>query len=202
MSLNPTQHDQPETDVNRQLDQLADPDHLLESQGDYLYNYALSRVKNRSLAEDLVQETLLKGIQSIGSFRGDAKIRTWLTSILKHEIASHFRRESRMQQRVLTNDHDFDLSSLLHPEVSNSEFASRVEKNEFWEMIEKCFRRLPKHLLSAFLAKTSNDESSIEELCEDFGISSSNFAVRMFRARLLLRKCVEDTWIKDESAES
>jgi RNA polymerase sigma-70 factor (ECF subfamily) len=38
--------------------------------GDYLFRYAMLRLRNRSVAEDLVQETFRGGLKSRGSFSG------------------------------------------------------------------------------------------------------------------------------------
>jgi DNA-directed RNA polymerase specialized sigma24 family protein len=43
----------------------ADPDRWVEDHGDCLYSYALIRVRNREVAEDLVQETLLAAMREM-----------------------------------------------------------------------------------------------------------------------------------------
>ena len=57
-----------------------------------LYRYARSRVGNRELAEDLVQDAFLAALQSRDRFQGRATVRTWLLSILRHKIVDHYRR--------------------------------------------------------------------------------------------------------------
>lgn len=49
----------------------------------YRYLYSLSH--DASLSEDLASEVFLKVVKSIGSFRGEADIKTWLFSIARHE---------------------------------------------------------------------------------------------------------------------
>lgn len=68
----------------------------LDNYGDYLYSYAFLKVKDRHIAEDMVQETLLAAIAAKNTFSGQSTIRTWLTGILKHKIVDHFRRQGRM----------------------------------------------------------------------------------------------------------
>ena len=63
-----------------------------DEHGDVLYRYARSRVGNRELAEDLVQDALLAALQSRDRFQGRATVRTWLLSILRHKIVDHYRR--------------------------------------------------------------------------------------------------------------
>jgi RNA polymerase sigma-70 factor (ECF subfamily) len=72
-----------------------DPTAWVDDHGDFLFRYAVARLRDDSIAEDVVQETLLSAIQSMGSYSGKASERTWLTSILKHKIIDHFRRSVR-----------------------------------------------------------------------------------------------------------
>ena len=57
----------------------ADPEQWLDAHGDALFAYAMMRVRNQALAEDLVQETLLAGITGLAGFGGKSSERTWLT---------------------------------------------------------------------------------------------------------------------------
>src|SRR3989338_7864805 len=75
----------------------ADPSTWVDQHGNVLYAYALTRLRNPSVAEDVVQETLLAALQSRERFAGQSSERTWLIGILKHKIADHFRRTSREQ---------------------------------------------------------------------------------------------------------
>ncbi len=46
------------------------PENWLNDYGDILYRYALIRVRSEATAEDLVQETLLAGLQAVDRFSG------------------------------------------------------------------------------------------------------------------------------------
>ena len=61
----------------------------------YLQSYALRKVNDRNLAEDLVQDTLLAALNSGSQFEGRSSMRTWLTGILKHKIVDTFRERLR-----------------------------------------------------------------------------------------------------------
>jgi len=50
--------------------------------------------------EDLVQETYLRATKAIGSYRGDAPVRSWLLSIARNVCADHVRQNQR-QRRIL-----------------------------------------------------------------------------------------------------
>jgi RNA polymerase sigma-70 factor (ECF subfamily) len=67
----------------------------VDRHGDYLFRYAMLRLRDRSAAEDLVQETFLAAIKDRSTFSGNSSEATWLVGILKHKIADHFRRQAR-----------------------------------------------------------------------------------------------------------
>jgi RNA polymerase sigma-70 factor (ECF subfamily) len=48
---------------------IADPETWVDQHGDYLYGYALSRMKDPTIAEDLVQETLLAALSAAARSR-------------------------------------------------------------------------------------------------------------------------------------
>ena len=74
---------------------LSDPRRWVELHGNYLFRYALIRVRNTTVAEDLVQETLLAAFQAKDRYTGESTERSWLTGILKHKVLDHFRQQSR-----------------------------------------------------------------------------------------------------------
>ena len=55
---------------------MPDPDLWVDEYGDYLYRFALSRVKDPSVAEELVQETFLAALRSQKNFQGRSSPRT------------------------------------------------------------------------------------------------------------------------------
>ena len=63
-----------------------DPSTWLERYGDILFRYAVARVRDEAVAEDLVQETLLAAIGAAETFKGRSTERTWLIGILRHKV--------------------------------------------------------------------------------------------------------------------
>src|SRR5438552_17591458 len=79
-------------------EQLIDPSTWVDEYGDYLLRYALSFVRDKQIAEDLVQETFLAALQSRSAFGGNSSERTWLVGILKHKAIDHYRKARRQNQ--------------------------------------------------------------------------------------------------------
>ena len=61
---------------------IENPESWVDNYGDFLYRFALARVKDVSIAEDLVQETFLAALRARENFKGQSAERTWLTAIL------------------------------------------------------------------------------------------------------------------------
>ncbi len=70
---------------------LSDPQRWVDSYGDFLYRFALVRVRDRDIAEELVQDTLLAALQGKEQFTGQSSESTWMVVILKHKMIDFFR---------------------------------------------------------------------------------------------------------------
>ena len=77
------------------LGQSPDPGRWLDDHGDYLFKYAVFRLRDDTAAEDAVQETFLAALRAYEKFEGRGSERTWLVGILKHKVVDHFRRAVR-----------------------------------------------------------------------------------------------------------
>ena len=60
-----------------------------------LYGYIYRMVTRREDAEDLLQETMVRAIEQIARFRGEARFKSWLFGIATHVSLDHLRRKKR-----------------------------------------------------------------------------------------------------------
>jgi len=63
----------------------------------YLLRLTLRQVSVKEDAEEIVQETFINCLKQLPLFRGEARLRTWMISILKHEIADYYRKKYAKQ---------------------------------------------------------------------------------------------------------
>jgi RNA polymerase sigma-70 factor, ECF subfamily len=197
--------------MNSENEKTFDPIKWVDNFGDYLYGFAYSRVRNEAAAEDLVQETLLSAIQSIKSFRENSSEKTWLCGILKHKIIDFYRKSSR---EVELTEEEADMSSYDYlfrdegiwkghwtaergPVVWNESPHGILEKSEFRGVFVGCLSELPERIANVFTLREV-DGYAAPEICEFLMISPSNFWVMMHRARLHLRRCVDNNWFSKE----
>ncbi len=185
--------------------QVPDPTAWLRDYGDYLYRYALTRLRDQSAAEDAVQETLLAALKAQQNFRGDSAIKTWLVGILKHKIIDHYRKTGKeklsesLEQTLSTEDSDYDDRGHWSVDVSYwSDPDKALQQDEFLNIYQQCIDALPGDQAKLFMLKESSDMSS-EELCKAMNISTTNnLWVIMSRTRKRLRDCLDKHWFNAE----
>jgi len=176
---------------------------------DYLYRYALLRLRDEARAEDVVQETLLAALQADNAFAGRSSVKTWLTGILKHKIIDVYRRQAR-ERPVELQEEDGD--TLTDEAFSGLYFEAGTEKEHwraapaiwanpeqsfeqkrFWEVFDQCAERLPKKAARVFSMRELMGMET-EDICQELGITSTNCWVLLYRARMNLRQCLETRW--------
>jgi RNA polymerase sigma-70 factor (ECF subfamily) len=65
---------------------------LLRQHYSFLYQYVLKVTMNKTRAEDITQETMLKAIEKIATFKNKAKFSTWLITIASRLVVDRVRR--------------------------------------------------------------------------------------------------------------
>lgn len=175
----------------------------LNAHGDYLYRFALARLRDPHQAEDAVQETMLAAIKN-NSFDGDSSARTWLTGILKHKIIDMQRKQIREQPLS-------DLIDLDASDTSMDDFFDQhghwLEKPQEWDKpdnalqqkqflttLSNCLDKLPTKLKALFMMRDVHEIEN-ENICKELEITPTNAWVMLYRARMGLRKCLELNWV-------
>ncbi|TDJ63241.1 MAG: sigma-70 family RNA polymerase sigma factor [Proteobacteria bacterium] len=180
------------------------PERWLDEHGDALYAYAMLRVHHSAAAEDLVQETLLAGIEGIAKFTGGSNTRTWLVSIMKHKIVDRVRKLHREQPLELdTVDEQawqsrFDESGhwLVKP-TDWGDPAATIENNALGTAIMQCIGQLPEKLRTLIVMREIDGFDS-RDLIEILNLSSaSNLWVMLSRGRDKLRSCLGKNWFEE-----
>lgn len=167
-----------------------------------LYGYALQRVRDSETAEELVQETFLAGLKNMEKFAERSSERTWLIGILRHKILDHFRQRSASSKAVFEETDEGHFVS-GHWSRKPSQWAcdpsTLSENQEFWGVFEECLGHLPDALAQAFVLREM-EQCQPAVVCESLSISASNLWIRLHRARLRLRECLENNWFEGDAS--
>ena len=179
------------------------PEIWIQDHGDYLLRYALLRLRNKQIAEDVVQETFLAALKGKDEFRGQASERTWLVGILKHKLTDYFRkssRESPVTDLVASEESAEDFFDRngkwkVEPGAWGDDPADVLEKKEFWKTFKECLAGLPKRLADVFSLREFEGLET-EEIRNLMGLSTTNLNVQLYRARLRLARCLNTNWFE------
>lgn len=182
---------------------LLNPDAWVDQHGDNLFRFALQRVGGKDIAEELVQETFLAAMRARDRFKGQSSEKTWLFGILKHKIIDHYRRrkharsDMNVEDLAETTDAFFSDNGKwrIQPASWDINPSEALEQREFMDAFYKCLSQMPQRLADAFVHREV-DGLSTEEICKVMDITASNCWVMLYRARMLLRRCIETNWTR------
>ena len=124
---------------------------------------------------DLFQEIVLQLWKSFPSFRGEAKITTWMYRIALNTAISGFRKHTR---NVKTED-----LREMHFNISD---GGSDEHEENFQRLQTAIRQLSE--IERAMIMMALEEVPYEEIAETIGITQNNVRVRMNRIREKLRK--------------
>lgn len=139
--------------------------------------FVQKRVGDRALAEDILQDAFVRGVEKFDSVRDTAV--GWFYRVLRNAITDHHRRAAVADRR-----HD--------SWVAESQ-ALDAPDEELRGVVCSCVGELADTLkpeYAAALRRVEIDGVSVKDYAEEAGISSNNAGVRVFRAREALRKQV------------
>ncbi|MBL4743695.1 MAG: sigma-70 family RNA polymerase sigma factor [Cycloclasticus sp.] len=139
---------------------------------DDLFRYALWRCRDKSMAEDLVQETCLRAWKSLDKLRDVSSSKAWLMTILRNE---HARLYTRYQPNMV--DMELDTVSLRDTDNDTSPEAFAL-KQALAELSEDYREPLLLQVVGGL---------SCEEIASVCNISKSATMTRLFRAKQKLR---------------
>lgn len=178
-----------------------DPETWVELYGDYLYRYALLRLRDHAAAQDAVQEALLAGVKGLSRFDGRVDVKYWLRGILKNKIVDHIRKASREQPVEDLGDYELPDSIKMkwfgiptsRPQPWEFDIHQAFDRQEFWAIFEECVQGLSGVSRRAFILKEL-EGCSTEEICKVLNVTPNNVWVMVHRARGALKKCLETKW--------
>lgn len=153
-----------------------------------LFRTGRSILKNDDEAEDALQEAYLRAWHSIGSFRAEAKLSTWLVRIVVNEALGRLRRRGAqvipLDSATELPDAPWESSMQANPDEEPERKAMRSEMRG---LIEARIDALPEVFRTVFVLRAVED-LSIQEVAEALGIPEATVRSRFFRARGLLRE--------------
>ena len=137
--------------------------------------YVERRVGNRALAEEILQDALVKSLDKVGDV--EESLIGWFYRVLRNAIIDHARRRAAADRGSAALAHE--VPTATDPELQN--------------VVCRCVSKLAKMLKPEYadaLQRIDIDGTPVKEYASEARISASNAGVRVFRAREALRKQV------------
>lgn len=159
-----------------------------------LYSAALRMTKNASDAEDLVQETYLKGFRSFNSFEDGTNLRAWLFRILTNNFINTYRAKQRRPQVTDLDDVE-DL--YLYKRVRTLDIASRSAEDTLFDLftdgeVKDALEALPDNFrVPVLLADVEG--FSYKEIADMLDIPLGTVMSRLHRGRKSMQKRLMDS---------
>lgn len=182
----------------------------VEQHGDDMYRWAIHKTSDKDTAADLVQDTFVAAHLAINKFKGKSSPKTWLFSILNRKIIDFHRRKFKESTISISRlNAGMDGGDVIET-FFDSEGGWRNEKSpltwheteghlldnmEFKDVLSACMQDLPEHWNVAVQLKYLEGKDG-KDICQELGISSSNYWQILHRAKLKLRLCIENNWFK------
>lgn len=178
-------HVNPSTSSSEPAATSPDAAAMLVSARERFLSYVRARVSDPQLAEDIVQDSLLRALRAAPELRNEERLTSWFYRVLHNAIVDAYRRRGVERTRVIGLD-------ALH---ANEPPAAPIAREEDVALCE-CFRPLvgalkPEYadLIDALDLRGEAPEAAAQRL----GITPNNLKVRRHRARQALRKRLEET---------
>lgn len=146
-----------------------------------LVNLAWRFCRDRTTAEDMAQDVLVKAFRSLSTFRGESAFSTWLTAIAVNTYRSRLRAEG---QPVLS----LDPTQLLAAEPDPLHGLMGRQRAE---AVRRAVLTLPQRYREAILLFYF-EEKSVAEAARILGVAEGTLKARLHRGRELLRRRCED----------
>lgn len=142
-----------------------------------MYRVALSLMRDHSLAEDVVQESMMKAWQALDGFRGESSVKTWLLRITHNTAISALRkrRDDLMSP--------YELPEQATAGSVEDEAVIQADAHEIW----RALRQLDE-LSRTIVVLREVDQMSYEEIADVLELPVGTVRTRLFRARQQLTK--------------
>lgn len=156
-----------------------------------VYNTALGFLRSPADAEDLAQEVFIQVYRSIGSFRADSSLSTWIYRITVTQALSQLRSRKRKKRFGFVTALFGDNNQPLHEESDHDHPGVQQERKEDFKILMQTVNELPEKQRIAFLLNKIED-LSYREIADILNTTEAAVDALLQRAKQGLRKKLEN----------
>lgn len=150
---------------------MADFEKIYKENYDFIFRYLLRLSSNRSLAEELTQETFFRAYMNISRLRNENKVSVWLCQIAKNSYYAYFNEQKKLGQ--------LDEAANV---AGETQFESLFEQKELSEKAFQCLHSLDEPYKEVFMLSVFG-QLSLKDISRIFNKSESWARVTFYRAK-------------------
>jgi RNA polymerase sigma-70 factor, ECF subfamily len=152
-----------------------------------LVRFALPRVGDEHAAEEVVQATLCRAVRKLASYRGEAALLTWLTTICRREISTYFEQRKKVPPMIDLSDDLPEVRAVLESLGAESlSTESSIQRRELARIVHAVLDHLPGRYGDALEWKYI-DGFSVAEIAERLSLAPKAAESLLTRARTAFR---------------
>ncbi|OWA34356.1 hypothetical protein B9G55_18780 [Saccharibacillus sp. O16] len=163
----------------------ADPDTIVRTHWGEVWKYLFFMTRSHSTADDLTQDTFIRALRGLDSFRHEASMKTWLLRIARNTYINHKR--SAFVRRVLTFA---EVQPTQTQTSAENVYLAEAGERRIWELVF----RLPDKLRETLLLEAHYGMTA-REGAEWLGIPEGTYKSRLSRARSRMER-----WMNEEGS--
>ncbi|WP_440898139.1 RNA polymerase sigma factor [Amphibacillus sp. Q70] len=152
---------------------------LIERYKHHVFKIALSVVHNEKDAEDIAQETFIKMIDALPSYRSEG-FKTWISRIALHKSIDFKRKQQRRREELSTFEQDYQW-------VDQDNVEQEFLKNELQQKIKIALKYMPEKFRGVIQCYYMED-MSYKEIADQLDLTESNVKIRLYRARIWMKE--------------
>lgn len=165
---------------------------IIKTHNQRLYRIARGVVRNDAEAEDVLQEAYMRAFSSLGAFRGEASLSTWLSRIVINEALGRLRKRKRIMAMPGNPEAQIIRFPLNQNDVNPGDDPERtMAQRQILGLVERATDSLPDVYRTVFVARVI-EGLSIEETADLLRVKPETVKTRLHRARALVRKALDD----------
>ena len=158
-------------------------DEIYDKYARQIYLFLLKLSGNETIAEDILQDTFLKAIESADSFEGRSEVTTWLCCIAKNEYMNYVKRRDNKNLPIEDREIPYDGDLIVQLEDKEKSIA-----------VHKALHALSEPYREVFTLRVMG-ELSFRQIGDIFGKNENCARVTFFRAKAkLIEKLKEDSY--------
>lgn len=164
----------------------ASLEQLIRRHQSRIFAYILMTVKDKSLADDIFQDTFIKVINTLrgGTYKEEGKFIQWVMRIAHNLIIDHFRKAKRLPV-VEVKDNEYDVFNTV--ELAEDTVEQKMIVEQIHGDVRKMIEYLPEEQKEVLMMRAYQD-MSFKDIAEQTDVSINTALGRMRYALINLRK--------------